>query len=120
MFNGEDLSETFKKELVKLTNGTNIGSYAISDAGNIDWSAQIYLTANDENNIMNIMGTIKNFRSQLMNFASAREEQISDDELEETRTTLEENYQIESEIDCHELNYPRALKSIARRAIMKP
>ena len=103
LFNGEDLSETFKKELVKLTNGTNIGSYAISDAGNIDWSAQIYLTANDENNIMNIMGTIKNFRSQLMNFARAREEQISDEELEETRTTLEENYRIESEVDCHEL-----------------
>ena len=111
LFNGENLSETLKKELIKLTNRTNIGSYAISNADNIDWSAQIYLTTNDENNIMNIIGTIKNFRSQLMNFIGAKEEQISDEELEESRTTLEENYQLESEVDCHELELSESSQS---------
>ena len=103
LFNAENLSETLKKEIAKLTNQTNIGAYAISHEDKIDWSAQIYLTSNDEINIMNIMSAIKNFRSQLMNLIGVKEEQNSDEELEESRATLEENYQLESEVDCHEL-----------------
>ena len=81
-----------------------IGSYELSEDGSrIGWSAGIYHNQNNDDQLDNILGPISNFLSNVRSIHDGETFGQTEDQLSMERSTLEDVFQSESNLDCHPL-----------------
>ena len=117
LFKVEDLSEELKEKFIEYNLYATIGAYLFnSDNSEINWQAQFYVNENNENIVAHIKGVLSNFRSHLLSLKKHQEGQHSHENIDQARKNLEENFSLESEIDCDDLEIIKEQQSDSQKS----
>ncbi len=114
LFKVDDLSEDLKEKFIEYNSHARIGAYLFnSDNSEIKWKAHFYL---NENIVADIKGVLSDFRSHLLSLKKYQEGEYSHEDIDQARNNLEENFSLESEVDCDDLEIIKEQQSDSQKS----